>query len=294
MFDAVQAGQAAFGVVPFENSTHGTVTPTLESLADRAGARRDGELAVCGETYLAVHHFLVGRVRPWPADDGPPPGSGACTPTAAQPNPTKPRARPLASLRHVRRVYSHPQGFGQTAVFLNTYLRGVDTVDVSSTSRAAELVAADPTGNSAAISSEMAAERHGLDLLARCIEDRDDNTTRFFILRRGDDNAAATAALPAAAATAGHGAKSLVSFTVPHRSPGALALVLDCFRRSELNLTSINSLPSLIRPFQYLFFAEFEGSLDDPDGRVRRALDGLADVAQTHRWLGSWESQRRS
>jgi len=85
------------------------------------------------------------------------------------------------------------------------------------------------------------------------------------------------------------------TFTVPHRSPGALADVLECFRRFGLNLTSINSLPSLMEPFQYLFFVEFEGSrFGDADGRVRRALEDVAKVAQTWRWLGSWVDQREA
>ena len=87
--------------------------------------------------------------------------------------------------------------------------------------------------------------------------------------------------------------KSLVSFTVPTRSPGALADVLDCFRKYRLDLTSINSLPSLVQPFQYLFLVEFEGSrLDDADREVENALRDVAEVAQKSRWLGSWLNQR--
>ena len=304
----VQAGQADLGVVPFENSTHGTVTFTLDGLADRDGTH--GALSVCGEIFLPVHHFLLGRKGPNTArghDESLSPGT--CTPTAARPSPARPRAKPLTSLSHVQRIFSHPQGFGQTTAFLATYLKGVDTVDVTSTSRAAEMAALDESGTSAAISSEMAAAQHGLDILARCIEDKEDNTTRFFVLRRGstisaeppwrsrspgDHEAKASggergeAAVAAVAET-----KSLVSFTVSHQSPGALADVLECFRRHGLNLTSINSLPSLAQPFQYLFFVEFEGSkLEDPDGRVKDALEGIAEVAQTWRWLGSWHKQR--
>lgn len=85
----------------------------------------------------------------------------------------------------------------------------------------------------------------------------------------------------------------MVSFTVPHDSPGALAEVLSCFQAFNLNLTSINSRPSLIKPFQYIFFIEFEGHRhDDPEGRVKGALDKISHVAESWRWLGSWERQR--
>ncbi|KAK3357648.1 Prephenate dehydratase-domain-containing protein [Lasiosphaeria hispida] len=295
VFDAVQSGRTPFGVVPFENSTHGTVTFTLDGLADRTSAYAD--VAVCAEVYLDVHHFLLGHLPP-PEPTSTTNGTGiqspgTSTPTAANPDPLRPhpRARPLVSLKHITRVYSHPQAFGQTAAFLATYLRGVDIVDVSSTSRAAAMAAADASGTSAAIAGEIAGEANGLGVLARCIEDREDNVTRFFVIRREDDGEKG----------GGQGGeeyagryKSLVSFTVPHRTPGALADVLDAFRRAELNLTSINSLPSLDAPFQYLFFVEFEGSrFHDPEGRVRGVFEVLEKVAQRWRWLGSWGNQRR-
>ncbi|KAK3901320.1 Prephenate dehydratase, partial [Staphylotrichum tortipilum] len=168
VFDRVQSGPSPYGVVPFENSTHGAVTFTLDCLADRAAEYPD--IVVCGEVYLDVHHFLLGRFPPSPAggdgDDG-----------------TR-KGVPLGDLSHVARVFSHPQGFGQSGAFLRRYLPRAELVDVSSTSRAAELAAADGEGASAAIASEWAGKAAGLDVLARCVEDREDNTTRFFVLRK--------------------------------------------------------------------------------------------------------------
>ncbi|OHE95484.1 prephenate dehydratase [Colletotrichum orchidophilum] len=302
IFEVVQSGEVAFGVVPVENSTNGSVLFTLDNLADRNGLYPD--ISVCGEIYLDVHHFLVGRrPDPAPAHDsatgpgsgprgggGGDEGSGACTPTASDPNPLKPRTKPLCSLKHIRRLYSHPQAWGQCVAFLQTYLKGIEAIDVSSTSRAAELVSMDETGTSAAISSEIAAGMHGIDVLARTIEDREDNTTRFFIIRRGLD---AGQKMPGHCVRERERKKSMVSFTVPHEAPGALADVLDCFRRYGTNLTSINSRPSLTAPFNYVFFAEFEGHrFRDPEGRVKGALEGVAQVAERWRWLGSWEDQR--
>jgi prephenate dehydratase len=220
-------------------------------------------------------------------------------------------------------VYSHPQALGQSAGFLARHLARAETVEVSSTSRAAELAAADPAGRSAAVASEFAGRALGLDVLARCVEDREDNTTRFFVLRVGGPAAAppspSSHSPPFSSpvgGVAGQGTrdgeeeverteageadvyggrryKSLVSFTVPHRRAGALADVLDCFRARGLNLTSISSVPSLDAPFQYLFFVEFEGSkLDDPEGRVGGVLADLGRVAERWRWLGSWRNRR--
>ena len=338
-------------MVPFENSTNGSVVPTLDCFADRGGAYPD--LSVCAEIYLDVHHCLVGRRYPLK------PSSSQTQPEAPPQNNSGPEAEAEAEaeaeevdLSHIKRIYSHPQAFGQCTLFLSAKLRGVETVDVSSTSRAAEMVyrecestsAPAAPCESAAISSAVAARALGLDVLARNIEDRADNTTRFFVLRRGGGTGqehggdtvdvdieellcrtrapgtgtragpgggSATTATAGSTRTKSKKTKSLVSFTVPHRSPGALADVLDAFRRSGLNLTSISSRPRNgpgpapaptpagndggdgdggVSSFQYVFFVEFEGHrYRDPDGRVRDALAGVAASARAWRWLGSWE-----
>lgn len=279
VFEAVQSGVSALGVVPFENSTNGAVIFTLELLADRH--ERFPDITVCGEAYLDVRHCLLGKKSRRQSTDSPD-ISGACTPTLSAPSPLKPRTSPLYSLKHVKRLYSHPQAFGQCETFLQAYLKGVERIDVSSTSRAAEMVKEDTTGTSAAIASSLAAEIHDVDILAKSIEDREDNTTRFFILKKGvDENAGAAKK-----------AKSLISFTVDHSTPGALASVLHCFQTYGLNLTSINSRPTKVVPFQYIFFLEFEGSkMHDGSGRVKRTLDALGDYAQSWRWLGSWDDK---
>ncbi|KAI1274819.1 Prephenate dehydratase-domain-containing protein [Xylaria sp. FL0933] len=317
IFDTTQSGAATYGVVPFENSTNGSVVFTLDNFADRSNVY--GDLNVCREIYLEVHHCLVGHIDT--SSTSTPSAKEAETDKEASAGAQEARSRPSHSISHIRRVYSHPQAFGQCTAFLGSWLRGIETVDVSSTSRAAELALADKSGTSAAISSSVAAELLGLDVLARNIEDRDDNKTRFFVLRRGveGDDAATTAAAAAAAPSSTmipsetktgekevkeeedddddaellSSTKSLLSFTVPHRSPGALADVLSCFRRGGLNLTSINSRPSLAgaTAFEYVFFVEFEGHrFRDPRGRVARVLEDVAAVARTSRWLGSWEN----
>ena len=289
VFDHVQSGEAAAGIVPFENSTNGSVVFTLDNLADRDG--RYCNITVDGETYVDVHHCLVGHKNPSPVPEDAADGSGTCTPTVSDPSPSKPRTKPLQSLKHVKRLYSHPQAFGQCHNFISTYLKGVEIFDVSSTSKAAEIVSQDTTGTWAAISSELAANLHDVDMLGRWIEDREDNTTRFLII--GTNPSAPEDWHLKKDTLTQSGCKSLVSFTVPHTSPGALADVLSCFRAFDLNLTSINSRPSLLAPFQYIFFVEFEGHrYFDPDGKVKGALEKISQVAESWRWLGSWERYR--
>ncbi|XDG00942.1 hypothetical protein ABKA04_000557 [Annulohypoxylon sp. FPYF3050] len=313
IFETTQSGRTTYGVVPFENSSNGSVVFTLDLFADRAGEYPD--LSACAEIYLDVHHCLLGHAPPQSQNDQ---------------EKTEEDVQSKYDFSHIKRIYSHPQAFGQCARFLRDHLRGIETVDVSSTSRAAELAFADKSGQSAAVSSAAAAKLVGLEFLAKNIEDRKDNTTRFFVLRRGqdgvrEDESALKEVLNARRKTVGKrkraggegeavaetGAegggegeekldpdvysqtKSLASFTVPHRSPGALADVLECFRRARLNLTSIQSRPSLAEPFQYVVFVEFEGHrFRDPEGRVSEVLQSVAKVARSSRWLGSWDSMR--
>jgi prephenate dehydratase len=291
VFVAVQAGDVQAGVIPFENSTNGSVVFTLDDLADRNG--RFPDLVVTGEVYVDVHHYLFGHKNASTGLDEAGEHSGTSTPTVHDPNPLKPKSKPLSSLKHVRRLYSHPQAFGQCNAFISTYLKAAEIFEVSSTSKAADIVSRDTTGTWAAISSQLAGEMYGVDTLAEAIEDRDDNTTRFLIISNIKAPSPGASLRSSHEGRASTGSKSFVSFTVPHSSPGALAEVLACFQAFDLNLTSINSRPSLVKPFQYLFFVEFEGHRErDPEGRVKGALDKINRVAESWRWLGSWERQR--
>lgn len=303
VFAAVQNGNASRGVVPFENSSNGSVVFTLDLFADLHG--RYPDILVCGEIYLPVHHCLLGHVakdqhpsktdKPWrKLADGPdsPNLSGQVTPTQAAPQPRKPRVAPLHDLKHIKKLYSHPQAWGQCKLFLSTYLKQVERQDVSSTSKAAEHVAQDATGTSAAISSKIAADLNGLDVLAEGIEDNEGNSTRFFILRRGQDNQPSGEVTDIAESVEMERYKSLVSFSVEHGEPGALADSLEVFKRFNLNLTSINTRPSGEAQWHYIFFVEFLGRkrANGQGGAVNDALEELNRVAKSWRWLGSWES----
>jgi prephenate dehydratase len=272
-------------VVPFENSTNGSVVYTLDLFCDRQGAYPD--INVCGEVYVDVHHNLLSRSDSHSSVLHEPKVATNLTPSLEC------RSR-FPDIRH---IYSHPQAFGQCEVFLNLYLTHAERHDVSSTSKAAEVVSLDETRTSAAISSEVAAEEYGLNILAHEIEDRTDNTTRFLIIRKGNDRPEPTTRKVAIESPCeGNEAvwryKSLLSFTIDHRSAGALADTLMVFKTYRLNLTSINSRPTQVLPWHYTFFVEFEGSeWDDPDGAVKGALKDLKQTAKDWRWFGSWRNQ---
>ena len=299
VFHAVQDSSATFGVIPFENSSNGPVIQTLDLLIDRA--EDFPEVHVCGEAYIDVQHCLVGHTLTNPSheerDTLSPHSSGCATPTKTEPNPREPRSKPLTSLKHIQRVYSHPQAFGQCEAFLSAYLKGIDRREVSSTSFAASIVAKDsgddlPSGATAAISSVLAADVHHLNIMATDIQDAADNTTRFLIIQKGHVNLEYRGLLPTKLfAETGTGAKrkALIAFSINHEMQGALANALLVFKNYGLNVTSINSRPSRIRPWHYIFLVEVEGQkeLEDPD-LVRMALEELDTTTGGNKWLGCW------
>jgi prephenate dehydratase len=291
IFEAVQSSVATRGVVPFENSTNGSVVHTLDLFCDRLSEYLD--IYVCGEVYVDVHHNLLGRA------------DSHCSKSSHKPATPQPPwdLEPRGRFSHIRHIYSHPQAFGQCELFLTAYLKHSKRHEVSSTSKAAEVVSLDDTGTSAAISSAVAAEEHGLDILAPGIEDRSDNTTRFLVIKKGNKQSESPVRGPTAETSryeneegvtreGVQGHKSLVSFTIDHQTAGALADALLVFKMNGLNLTSINSRPTQAMPWHYIFFVEFEGSeWDDPKGAVRKALKDLREKSLGWRWFGSWRDQ---
>ncbi len=170
----------------------------------------------------------------------------------------------------VRKIYSHPQPFGQARRWLSEHLPAAECVEVSSTARAAELAAGED--GAAAIAGGMAGEEFGLPVLAPSVQDAATNVTRFFVIGQRS------------ARPSGHD-KTSVMFVVKDQ-PGALVRALEPFQRAGISLSRIESRPSKRRPWEYYFFADFSGHADDPG--VAGALDELAGVCAFTRILGSY------
>jgi chorismate mutase/prephenate dehydratase len=141
---------------------------------------------------------------------------------------------------------------------------------VASSSKAAELAAkATKEAGAAAIGSSMAAEVYGLKTLFANIEDNALNVTRFFVIgRNGEAGGGAGGGRQPSRPTGDD--KTSIIFTTSHKS-GALVDVLDVFRRHGINLTNIDTRPSQKRNFEYYFFTDMVGHVEDPT--VSKALE---------------------
>jgi chorismate mutase/prephenate dehydratase len=164
---------------------------------------------VCSEVPLRIHHNLLGRC---PRDE-------------------------------IREVYSKPQALSQCRRWLAQHMPAARTMEIASTTKAAELAAEKPAA--AAIASLQAAARYELDVIAPNIEDNPDNITRFAVI--GQQSSPPTG-----------NDKTALMFQVAHR-PGALAEALNIFKRNKLNMTWIESFPVPGAANEYLFFVELEG-----------------------------------
>lgn len=174
------------------------------------------------------------------------------------------------SLEQVRRVYSHPQALGQCRRWLEANLPEAELLATSSTTQAAELAAQDEA--TAAIANELAADIYGLNLIMRKIEDSPNNYTRFLIIGRS-------------IAKESGSDKTSIMFSIRHRV-GALAEILNTFAKHELNLTRIESRPSRLKAWEYVFFADLEGYAEDP--HVAQALEEAGEHCIFLKALGSY------
>ena len=174
------------------------------------------------------------------------------------------------SLNEIERVYSHEQSLSQCKSWLRTHLPGVELISVGSNSEAARRVRHTP--EAAAIAGRSAAEVYGLPVLFADIEDHPDNTTRFLVIGRQ------------IFAPSGNDKTTLL--LSGHEGPGLLHSLLEPFRVHELNMTRIESRPSRLGKWAYVFFVDVEGHAEEP--RLAAALEDLARVSKLSRVLGSY------
>lgn len=200
----------------------------------------EANVSVCSEVLLPIHHSLVS----------------------------------LGALGEVTTVFSHPQGFAQCGRWLEENLPKAKRVEMAST--AAGMVEAQKVPGGAAIGSELAAEQYGLRVLARRIEDSQDNTTRFLVISKTDSRACGDD-------------KTSLMFSVKDR-PGALFQVLKPFSELGINLSKIESRPTKRRAWEQAFFVDAYGHRED--ALLQQALAAVAEHCQELRILGSYPREK--
>ena len=177
---------------------------------------------------------------------------------------------PEAEMEDIDVVYSHPQSLMQSAAFLEK--QPWQQISLLNNAFAAQKVQEDKKKNQAAIASEKAGQLYGLKVLEKGVNQAENNCTRFIVVagrkifRKQAD-------------------KISLCFEIPHKS-GSLYHILSHFIYNDLNMTKIESRPIPERSFEYRFFIDFDGNLED--SAVRNALRGLREETTNLKILGNY------
>ena len=172
--------------------------------------------------------------------------------------------------KHIQWISAHQQALAQCKRWLAQHVPTIEQNAVSSNGEAARL--ASEVVGMAAIASQAAAQRYGLEIIERNIQDRADNMTRFLVLGKQSVNSCGKD-------------KTAIIISVKNQ-PGALYNLLAFFNDSRINLTRLDTRPSRTEKWTYHFFMEFEGH--ETDARVQKLLKNLAAHSISMKNLGSY------
>lgn len=178
---------------------------------------------------------------------------------------------PEAELSDITDVYSHPQALMQCGSYLESH-REWEKHSLKNTAMAAQKIKADGKKNKAAIASSLTADIYGLKILEESIQENKTNATRFIIVsgkRIFTRNAV----------------KISVCFEIPHES-GSLYHMLSHFIYNGINMNRIESRPVQGKNWEYRFFIDFDGNLND--AAVQNALQGLKEETISLKILGNY------
>jgi chorismate mutase/prephenate dehydratase len=206
------------------------------------------KLKVVGEIYLKIEHNLLGIKF----------------------NHLKGEKR----IKLIKKIYSHPKALEQCSKFFERY-NWLEKVAFSDTAGAAKYVAEAKDLTLGAIASKIAAKIYKLEIIKEKIEDDKNNYTRFWIITKKyflkkpskKDN------------------KGSIIFTLKHQ-PGSLYNALKVFAENKINLTKIESRPIIGKPFEYLFFVDFEFDKND---KILKILEELKKKTIFLEILGFYE-----
>ena len=207
LFSALKQGKVDYGITAIENSLAGSILPNYSLLLE-------SNMKVIGEIFLRVKQNLV--------------------------------ALPSQKLSDIKEVFSHPMAILQCQQFFDDYpeIKLIDSID---TALSAQKIAQEKLNGIAAIASELAAEKFGLEIIASEIETNKNNYTRFLILE--DKNGGGF--------TDKNVNKASLSFALAHKI-GSLSKILSIFSYHEINLSKIQSMPIIDRDWEYQFYIDVE------------------------------------
>jgi prephenate dehydratase len=177
-------------------------------------------------------------------------------------------------LNEIRKIFSHPQALGQCSEFLKK-LPDAKIIPAYDTAGAALISLQQKSKDTAAIASKEAAAIYNMQILKSNIQNNKENYTRFLVISRNK--------------TTGKIANPKTSICFELKSiPGALFKALSVFALRDIDLVKIESRPIPHKPFQYLFYADLNGSLSDR--KIKLALNHLSEISLDIKEFGTYNT----
>lgn len=213
IFEALKKRTIQQGIAPIENTIHGTVRETFDSLFL-------SDLKIQGMYSLPIHHCVA--------------------------------VLPGTKKRDIKKFISHQQALNQSQKYIRKNFPKAQQIGFSSTAKAIEAMMKQNSGIAAVICSENAANENNLRIMDKNIEDQKGNKTFFAVL--GHDFAKPT----------GKKIRTSIAFHFKKDHPGTLFSVFKAFNDAKVNMTKIESRPTLPKWGNYIFFLDFEGDMNKP------------------------------
>lgn len=206
MVSSLKARKSDYGIMAIENSLAGSIIPNYNLIINT-------NMHITGEIFLRIKQNLV--------------------------------AMPGVELSQLKEVYSHPMAILQCQDYFDAHpeIRLIESID---TALSAEEISEKKLMDTGAISSKLAADKYGLNILAESIETNKMNYTRFLILSENGQN------VPAEKVN-----KASIHFTVTHEF-GSLSKILSILSFYEINMAKIQSMPIPGKDWEYMFFVDVE------------------------------------
>lgn len=173
------------------------------------------------------------------------------------------------SKEQIRRIYSHPQSLMQCSSYIKDNFKGVDIIESLSNSKAA-LIASEEEF-SASIGPKLCSTTYGLKIIEENIQDSENNQTKFFIISKEIQKKLRS--------------KSLILFSVKNK-PGSLFEILKILRKFKINMTKIESRPSKVKNWEYVFIIEYENPSEEKVNY--KLLNNLKKICEYLEYLGNY------
>tara|TARA_B100001250_G_scaffold414376_1_gene452343 strand:+ start:12574 stop:13416 length:843 start_codon:yes stop_codon:yes gene_type:complete len=180
------------------------------------------------------------------------------------------------NLQKIKSIYAHPQALAQCDAWLESSFKNIQTFQTLSNAEAA--IKALNDSSSAAIASKFAAKIYKLNVIATNIEDHDENTTRFAVIGTEDTDKSK------------EDKTSLIFSAIDAKGAGVLHDLLYPLSKHKISMTRIESLPSMKRKWDYVFFVDIQGHRNDE--LVAEAVSEIERKANFFKILGSYKQAR--